>query len=190
MVKPVGKTLVKKKKSWIGIYGSNIFEGLFLGESLGERPADLMNRVIQVNLGDIIKDVKKQNVKLLFKVNDVKENRAIADIIGYGMITNYLRRSAMKMRNKMNDSFTAKTKDGVSIQIKPLLMTKTGTQKAVLSEVRNKTKQLLIADVASMGYYELIDAIINYRLQKALRDRVKKVYPLSACEIRMMERLS
>ncbi len=190
MAKVTQKKVTSKKKLWIPVYGSNNFEGLFLGESLGEKPADLMNRIIEANLGEILKDMKRQNVKLYFKVNDIKEGRAIADIVRYNIMSTFLRRSAVKLKNKMNDSFTCKTKDGIDVQLKPLLLTKSSTQKAVLSVIRKKVRQLLIADVATVGYYELVDAIVNYRLQKALRDRVKKVYPLSVCEIRMMERLT
>ena len=67
----------------------------------GEKPADLMNRVIGANLGEITKDMKRQNTKLLFKVNSTKENRAVADIVGYNIMPSYLRRSVAKIKNRM-----------------------------------------------------------------------------------------
>lgn len=190
MAKPVGKTLVKKKKNWVGVYGSNAYENVFLGESLGEKAGDLMGRVIETNLSDISRDVKRQNVKLSFKVNSIKENRAIADVTGYEIMASYLRRSVMKMKNKMNDSFECNTKDGVKLQIKPLLMTKSSSQKAKLSVIRKKTRDLITHEVSNMSYNEVIDAIVGYKLQKMLRDTIKKISPLAVCEIRVVERLS
>ena len=93
MVKIAGKKLVKKKKNWIAVYGSNNYENLFLGETLGEKPEDLMGRIIEANLGEVTKEIKRQNVKLLFKVNEIKEGRVKADIIGYEIMPGYLRRS-------------------------------------------------------------------------------------------------
>ncbi len=189
MAKIIPKTLVKKKKTWIAVYGSNNFEGLYLGETLGEKPADLMDRVIEANLGEIMKDMKRQNTKLLFKINSIKENRAVADIVGYNIMSSYLRRSVAKIKNRMNDSFSCKTKDGVKIQLKPLLMTRSSVQNSILTAIRHRVRHLLSSEIEKLGYYEAVDAIVGYRLQKMLRDDVKKISPLSVCEIRMMERL-
>jgi ribosomal protein S3AE len=105
-------------------------------------------------------------------------------------MSSYLRRSVAKIKNRMNDSFTCKTKDGVRIQLKPLLMTRSSVQRSVLTAIRHRVRHLLSSEMEKLGYYEVVDAIVGYRLQKMLRDDVKKISPLSVCEIRMMERLS
>lgn len=190
MAKVVTKKLVKKKKSWIQIYGSNNFESLYLGESLGEKAADLMDRVIEANLGEVTRDMKRQNVKLLFKVNEVKDNKAIADVVGYEIMQGYLRRSVRKNKNEMDDSIICRTKDNIKLRIKPLLMTRSRAQKSLLSEIRKETRKIITAEIANLTYYEAISFVVNYNLQKLIRERIKKIYPLSVCEIRMMTRMA
>ena len=190
MVKITGKKLVKKKKNWIAVYGSNDYENLFLGETLGEKPEDLMGRVIEANLGEIIRDMKRQNVKLLFKVNEIKDGKVKADVIGYEIMPGYLRRAVRKNKNEMDDSFLCKTKDGIMLRVKPLMMTRTRTNKALLSVIRKKGREIITNEMANVTYYEAINYIVSYNLQKLLREKIKKIHPLSVCEIRVMERVS
>ena len=190
MAKGTGKTLVKKKKTWIAVYGSGNYEGLQLGETLAEKPSDLMGRVIETNLSDISREVKRQNTKLLFKVNNINEGKVMADVVGYATMASHVRRSSQKIKNKMNDSFTCSTKDNVKVQLKPMMMTKATAQKGVLSQIRMGARAALTNEVAGLSYNEMLDSITGYRLQKIVKEKLKKIMPLSVCDIRMMERLS
>src|SRR3989344_951916 len=82
----------------------------------------------------------------------------------------FLKRMIRKGTNYVEDSFSAQCKDA-KIRIKPFLI----TRRELIEYVKNKTS------------YELFDEILKNQLQRPLSLKLKKIYPLSLCEIRVMK---
>ena len=110
--------ITKTKKKWYSIVAP-AFNNAVIGETLGYEPKNLENRKLDVNLMSITNDPKNQNTKIILKVNNVKDDNAIVDVIGYGLTLSYVRRLIRKDANKVVDSFVYETKDNVKVVVKP-----------------------------------------------------------------------
>jgi len=90
-----------------------------------------------------------------------------------------------KGTNYVEDSFLAQCKDN-QMRIKPFLITRRKVSRAVRKALRNKAKEELIKYTETKTSDELFEDLMRNTIQRELSLRLKKVYPLSLCEIRML----
>ena len=98
----------------------------------------------------------------------------------------FLRRMVRKGTDYDEDSFSAECKDA-SLKIKPFLVTRRKVSRAVKKALRNKAREELINYVKDKESYELFEEILKNQIQKPLSLKLKKIYPLALCEIRVLE---
>ncbi len=181
--------ILKKKKKKNYMILAREFDNIEIGETLASDDSLVLGRTIEVSLSDITNDPKTQNIKIKFKIKEVKEGKGYADLQKYFMIPTYIKRVVKPSKEKLEDSFTLITKDNIKIVIKPILLTKGLTQKSVLSKLRYQTRGFLNEYSKKVDYRQFLQDLINHVLQRDLKDVLKKVYPLSVAEIRLMEKL-
>jgi len=114
-----------------------------VGETLASEDNLLIGRGIEVNLAHLTNDPKMQNVKIKFKIKEVKDNKGYVELTKYFMLPTYIKRVVKPGREKVEDSFILMTKDKIKIRLKPLIVTKALTQNSVLSSLRNKTREFM-----------------------------------------------
>ena len=91
-----------------------------------------------------------------------------------------------KGTNYIEDSFSTECKDA-QVKIKPFLITRRKVTREVRKALRNKAKEELINYAKDKNSEEIFDDILNNKLQKQLSLKLKKIYPLSLCEIRTLK---
>ncbi|AJF62372.1 MAG: SSU ribosomal protein S3AE [archaeon GW2011_AR20] len=181
--------LQKKKKKWFGIVTGLESNRSEIGETLANEDANLVGRTLEVNLANITQDPKSQNIKVKFRIKEVKGNEAYAEVISYAMLSTYVKRVIKPAKEKIDDSFKYLTKDNVKVVVKTIILTKSKTIKSILTNIRHKSHEYLQNYFKKTDYTTLINDLASHNLQKDLKNILKKIYPLSVCEIRMMERL-
>lgn len=182
--KKLADKIKKKKKKWVSMHASGIFGGRLLCECPVYETPQIMGRAITVNFMTLAGDMKKQHINLTFKVTDINEGKGNCQLVRYYIIPSSLRRFVRKGREKIDDSFMAKTKDEKFVRIKPMLVTNSTTHESVVTNLRVTTRKILQNIVPTYTYEQLSEEIITYKLQKYLRDILHKTYPLKICEIR------
>ncbi len=184
------KALKKGKKKWISIYAQKqFFNGAEVGETYIENLSDAVGKVLKVNLMSLTGDPKKQSFYGLFKVTSTQENSALADMVGYQMSTSQIRRLIRRASNKLEESFTTKTKDNVNLIIKPLILTRYQTNRSVLADLRKKTREFINDALKATDYSSAVIEVISGKLQKDLRLALKKIYPIAIVEIKTLKKL-
>ena len=98
----------------------------------------------------------------------------------------FLRRMVRKGTNYVEDSFSTTCKDA-QIRIKPFLITRKKVSRAVRNALRKKAHEELTNYAKSRDSKTLFEEIIQNQLQKPLSLKLKKIYPLSLCEIRVFK---
>ena len=98
----------------------------------------------------------------------------------------FLRRMVRKGTNYVEDSFVAECKDA-EVRIKPFLVTRRKVSKNIRKALREKTKTELINYLKEKTQTQIFEEILKNQLQKFLSSILKKIYPLSLCEIRFFE---
>ncbi len=98
----------------------------------------------------------------------------------------YLSRMVRKGTNYVEDSFSTPAQDSL-IKIKPFLVTRKKVSRAVRKALRDKCREELIKYSEKKKTQEIFEDILSGKLQKTLSQILKKIYPLSCCEIRTIK---
>jgi ribosomal protein S3AE len=134
---------------------------------------------------DLTRLLKGKSMMLTLKVK-VEENEAIATPKKIVLMPYFLRRMIRKGTNYVEDSFPAECQDA-NLRIKPFLITRRKVSRAVRAALRTKAKEELINYVKDRTAEELFDDLLKNQIQKPLSLKLKKIYPLALCEIRVLE---
>ena len=91
-----------------------------------------------------------------------------------------------KRTNYIEDSIKLECKD-IRATIKPFLITRKKVSRAVRKNLRKTTEEFLKEKLKQINYLDVCEDILRSDLQRQLLPKLKKVYPLSLCEIRVFE---
>lgn len=143
---------------------------------------DLDGRFIKY---DFTRALRGKNLLVSLKVN-VKEEKAIATPREIKLMSYFLRKVVRKGTNYVEDSFSTECKDA-QIRIKPFLITRRKVSRKVRKALREKAKEELINYAKKQTFETIFEEVLRNQLQKSLSLKLKKIYPLSLCEIRVLK---
>ncbi len=144
--------------------------------------ADLDNKIITYDLTRILRG---KSMMIQFRVK-VSGDKTTTVPIQLKLMPYFLKRMMRKGTNYVEDSFIAKCKDA-EIRIKPLLITRRKVSRAVRKALREKAREELTNYVKTITTQTVFEEILKNQLQKTLSLKLKKIYPLSLCEIRILK---
>lgn len=134
---------------------------------------------------DLTRFLKGKNMIIKLKVK-IEGEKAIAIPKEIKLMPYFLKRMVRKGTNYVEDSFSTECKNA-QVRIKPFLITRRKVSRAVRKALRNKAKAELIEYVKDKDTEMLFDEILKNQIQKPLSLKLKKIYPLSLCEIRIFK---
>ncbi len=144
--------------------------------------AELDNKFLKY---DLTRMLKGKSMMLTLKVK-IENGEAIASPKKIMLLPYFLRRMVRKGTNYVEDSFVTECQD-TKIIIKPFLITRRKVSRAVRNVLRKKAKEELTNYVKDKTAEELFDEVLKNQIQRPLSQKLKKIYPLSLCEIRVLE---
>jgi len=175
------------KKQWYPIVAPKLFRNAILGETLVYDPQQMIGKGVRQNLTNLISDVKRQNVNVIFEVVNVENDKAYTNFVGYAMVQSSVKRMVRRNINKIDMSFSCTTSDKKNIRIKPLIITRMATSGSVAAKIRKNAHEFLTKYIANISFDNFTNDLISHKMQDALRYHLKKVYPVRVCEIRSMQ---
>ena len=134
---------------------------------------------------DLTRLLRGKNMLAQFKVS-VKQDKAEASPIDVKILPSFIRRMVRKGTHQVDDSFVVETKEGKVI-IKPFLITRRKVPRAIRTALRNSAKEILTDYAKERTPFQMFEDVLKNSLQKELSIRLKKIYPLSLCEIRILK---
>ncbi|MEK6829361.1 MAG: hypothetical protein AABY15_04485, partial [Nanoarchaeota archaeon] len=134
---------------------------------------------------DLTRLLRGKNMLAQFKVS-VSGDKAIANPRALKIMPSFLKRMVRKGTHQVDDSFEVQTKDSKAI-IKPFAITRRKVPRAIRTALRNKAKEELMFYALEKTAVQIFEDIIRGSLQKELSLKLKKIYPLSLCEIRIFK---
>lgn len=144
--------------------------------------SELNGRTIQY---DLTRMLRGKSVLLTMNVV-VEDNKAKAYPKEFVILPYFIRRMIRKGANYVEDSFSAETKDA-KVEIKPFLLTRKKVSREIRKALREKARQEIIDYVKDKTTAVLFEELIQNRLQRPLSLKLKKIYPLALCEIRIFK---
>jgi len=192
MAKIVVKSKVKKikRKFPVVLKAPEFLNSAELGNTNITDLNSLIGKTTKINLMYITKNMKNQNVRLVFKIVEVNSGVAMTEVISYSQIPYYLNRFIKVDSTLIEDSIILTSKDGNEIRIKPFMITKSKISKMVGSSIRNKFKEILKKEVESKNAAEFMSSVVFSKVQVMFKNELKKIFPLKVFEFKKVEVLS
>ena len=178
----------KAKKKWFPIVSPKMFSERVIGESHLYDSESAVGRFVQVNLMNLTNDMKNQNINVKFQIVKSQEGRLMTRITGYNIIPASVKRVVRRRQNRIDDSFTVKTADGITLRIKPMVLTRGKASNPVVKEIRKKIKEELIKMISTSNYDNVFSNIVFKKTQKAMRDKISKIHPVKSADIREIKK--
>jgi ribosomal protein S3AE len=136
---------------------------------------------------DLTRILKGKNIIIQLKTK-IENHKLIADPIGIIVLPSFIRRMIRKGTDYVEDSFIIQTKNKKAI-VKFFLITRRKVSRSVRKALRNKTKEELTIELSKQDLEKSLDDILKGKIQKDLSLKLKKIYPLSLCEIRVLKEI-
>ena len=147
-----------------------------------------IEELVNTNLSyDLTRILKGKNIIIQLKTK-IEEDKLIAEPIGIIVLPSFLRRMIRKGTDYVEDSFIIQTKNKKVI-VKVFLITRRKVSRAVKNALRTKAKEELTIELSKRTLEDSLDDVLKGKTQKDLSLKLKKIYPLSLCEIRVLKEL-
>ena len=148
----------------------------------GASAEELNGKVVKL---DLTRSLKGKNFELRLRVKNTPEGLE-GEPVSIELIGSYIRRMMRTGIDYVEDSFVAEMKDG-KVRIKPFMIARNKVSRAVRRELRNNSRKFLEEYMKARTVKEGFSDVTTNKVQKELFVRMKKVYPLALCEIRVFE---
>ncbi len=145
-------------------------------------PEEIEGKTIKYDLTRLLKG---KNVILYLKVRK-QDDRFVAFPTKIETIHSSLSRVVRRGTDYVEDSFLIDCKD-YQLRVKPFMITRRKVHKSIRKALRNKAKEELINEIKDKKAETIFEELLKNQIQKNLSLKLKKIYPLSACEIRILE---
>ena len=134
---------------------------------------------------DLTRSLRGKSLELKMKVH-VEGDKLKAVPMSLGLIQGYIRRATRRGTDYVEDSFEADAKDK-RVRIKPFLITRKRVSRTVRNVLRENAKKFLQGHLKTRTAEEIFEEILTNKIQKEMASKLKKVYPLAMCEVRVFE---
>ena len=164
-----------------------MFGQMFLYETPATDATQLVGRTVEATVSQLINDKTKGHVKLLFKIDDVKEKSA--NTFFHGLVCNqeYIYRNIRSGLQKMEAIDTFDTKDGWKLQITTSMILNKNTETTIQKKARKFAIGFLRESAAGSNMDEFIKNIVTGVYQKKMKKDGSHVYPVRFLEIGKIE---
>jgi small subunit ribosomal protein S3Ae len=179
-------TRVRQKK-WYTIYAPKVFNEQVLGETTVVDTKELLGRVISVSLMELTGDPNKQSTYIKFKITEQKQGGVGTEAIGYYMLQTSSKRRISRSGTKITSSIACKTADAKIVRVKPIIFTKTHIKGSIKTVMRKTLEAILAREIGKREFTTVLTELAFNKIQIAVKEQMKKIYPLRGCDIRFFE---
>ncbi len=145
-------------------------------------PLELKNKTIKL---DLTRKLRGKGLMIKLKIFNGKK-KLFAIPCRMELMKSYIRRITRKGTDYVEDSFKGQCAD-ITATIKPFLITRKKVSRAVRKNLRNTAKEFLIDYIKEKNFNEICEELKSGILQKTMLPKLKKIYPLAFCDIRIFE---
>lgn len=134
---------------------------------------------------DLSRKLRGRGLEAVFNIM-LKDGKLVAYPKNLTLMRSYIQRMMRKRISYVEDSFTVQIKD-VKVTIKPFLITRKKVSRAIRNNLRRTSRETILEYIKDKTFMDLATDVLGNNLQKEMHPKLKKVYPLSLCEIRVLE---
>ncbi len=163
-----------------------MFNETFLYETPTTDPKTLVGRNVEVGVPQLTGD-KKHQMKLVFKIEDVKDKKALTRFNGYSCSRDFIARGIRKGSSKIESTDYFSTKDNWKLQITTTSILNRSTESTIQAKIRKFVKSFMETETGQATIDDFVKGVISGLYQKKLRKDGSKTYPIRFAEINKIE---
>jgi len=172
-----------KEKTWYEVFAPQMFGGTKLGDSPAAEPSNLVGRVFEATLGDLLEDISKSNVKLYFQVKSVEDKKATTAFIGHEMVRDYVQSQIRRRCGKANDISLVTTKDGYKVRLTSMVIALRDVQTSKIHEIRRVMREVVAAKAKDRTLEQFIQEVVLGKLSSDIYKEAKRYCPVRRVEV-------
>ncbi len=179
-----------KEKKWYSIEAPEYLNRSVIGQTISSDPSLLIGRIVETTIGEMTNDISKNNIKMIFKIVDVKGDKAESIFIGHTLTNDYLRSIVKRQTSKIDSILTIKTSDEFIITIKSTCFTTKRACASKIKGIRDLMTKIIVKKSIKYNFDELLQEIITGKLSSLIYKQAKNIYSIRRVEIRKTEVIS
>lgn len=180
------KRVLKKswrEKEWYEIVAPSMFANRVVGETPSLEPSQLIGRVFETTLGDVIDDFSKSHIKLYFQVTKTDGSKATTTFIGHEVVRDYIRSQVRRRAGKVEDIATVTTQDGYKLRLSSMVTTLRRIQTTKLGLIRGEMKKVVVARAGERTFEQFVLEMVLGKLSSDIYKEAKRYCPVHRVEV-------
>jgi len=172
-----------KKKQWFNIIAPNEFDRKVLGETVAEKPKNLVGRILKVDLGQLTGQRQKRHISVLFRVDRVEGNNAECITVGHDTSQGFLNRLVRRRMSKIEQVQEIETSDARKVKVKSFALSVRKLSKSQEADMRKALVELIAKSTEKKGFAQVSQEIIFGATASKIFKQLSKIAPLRRVEI-------
>ncbi|OYT27845.1 MAG: hypothetical protein B6U97_00075 [Candidatus Altiarchaeales archaeon ex4484_96] len=177
-----------KKKQFFTILAPKDFEYRKIGECIAKEPGNVVGRMVDVSLWEMLKDKSKQHMKIIFEIVEVKRGEAHTRFKKFEVNPGYLRSKVKKGASKIDSIIEVTLKDDVRVQVKTLTITYKHISSTKKRDIRAKVLEIT-ESYSNLNVNEFIQQAIAGKIGSNIYKEVKRISPVRRVELEEIKAL-
>ena len=174
------------KKMWYDILAPAMFGSPVVGQTLAAEPKQMIGRVLKISFPDLGIESRKFYLKVGMRVESVDGMKALTKFIGHDTTSERIYRMVQRHSRRVDCIQDVQTKDG-KIRVKTVAIIPQRVGTSIKDAVRAKVRETVEQFVSNVTIEDFFRAVVEDKLQLAIKEACKKIYPIGIVEIRKSE---
>src|SRR3972149_1479503 len=111
-------TKKSKPKQWVSIMAPKFFGEVEIGKTFATEPDYIIGRKIITNAMNVVNDLDKFYMKLIFTISSINGTKALTEFTGTQLMSEYITRLVLTRVRRTDLVQDLMTKDGVKVRVK------------------------------------------------------------------------
>ncbi len=184
MARKAGKKVdAFRAKNWYQVIAPVEFNRANIGETLADEPEKMIGRIMDSTLGDVTGDWTKQNIKMIFRIDEIGGNNAYTSYLGHELTRDYMRSLVKRRTSKIDANLVVTTKDGYKVRVKPIVLTVKRARTSQIESIRQIMLTVVAKRGSELGFTEFVNEVVTGKVASEIYKNTKNIYPLRRVEI-------
>ncbi|OPX67813.1 MAG: 30S ribosomal protein S3Ae [Methanoregulaceae archaeon PtaB.Bin056] len=172
-----------KAKSWYKVYSPEVLGKTYIGDTIANDAENVVGRIMQTTLGEIINDYARQNVKVKFRIAEVAGDSAYTEFLGHELSRDYMRSMIKRRTSRIDCHVPVMTKDGKKLDLTVTCFTLTRANLSQVHAIRNLISTMVGKIGTESEMNAIINGIVNGEISREVFKAVKPLFPVRRVEV-------
>ena len=177
-------------KEWFVVYAPDFFGSKEIGLTPADDPEKVIGRVIETTLKDLTGDFTKGQVKLYFKIYDVKGQNAYTKFKGHTLARSYIRSLVRRRTTRVDGIFNITTKDGYKLRVMGMVIAYRRIQTSQERAIREIIRDIIYKKAEELDFKDFVMEAVTGKMAAEIAKEARKIYPIKRAEIRKIKVLA